>query len=77
ADRGEVDGAFVYRTDALLARNAEVLFTVPKELYERVAYPVGLTVAGEKKESARALYGYMSSPEAKVVLEKYGFEIEE
>jgi len=42
AERGEEDGAFVYQTDALLARNAEILFTVPKELYDRVAYPVVL-----------------------------------
>ncbi|MCW5213423.1 molybdate ABC transporter substrate-binding protein, partial [Desulfobulbus sp. TB] len=72
ADRGEVDGAFVYQTDALLARNAKILFTVPDDLYERVAYPVGLTVAGAKKESARAFYKYMSSSVAKSMLEKYG-----
>ncbi|XOF34631.1 MAG: molybdate ABC transporter substrate-binding protein [Candidatus Electrothrix sp. YB6] len=75
ADRGEVDGAFVYRTDALLARNAEILFTVPDDLYDRVAYPLGLTVAGTKNKSAKALYAYMSSPEAKKVLEKYGFGV--
>ena len=42
ADRGEVDGAFVYQTDALLARNAEALLTVPKELYERVSLSGGV-----------------------------------
>ncbi|BCG46894.1 Molybdenum ABC transporter, substrate-binding protein ModA [Citrifermentans bremense] len=30
AERGEVDGAFVYRTDALQAKKAAVLFTVPQ-----------------------------------------------
>lgn len=76
ADRGEVDGAFVYRTDALLARNAEILFTVPDDLYDRVAYPLGLTLAGAKNTSATALYEYIRSPEAKAVLKKYGFEVE-
>ncbi len=76
ADRGEVDGAFVYQTDALLARNAEILFTVPDDLYDRVAYPLGLTLAGTKNTSAKALYEYMSSPEAKAVLKKHGFEVE-
>lgn len=76
ADRGEVDGAFVYRTDAMLARNAVILFTVPDDLYDRVAYPLGLTVSGMKNASARVFYEYISGPEAKEVLEKYGFEVE-
>jgi molybdate transport system substrate-binding protein len=76
ADRGEVDGAFVYQTDALLARNAEILFTVPDELYDRVAYPLGLTVTGAKNASAKALYEYMKSAETEVVLKKYGFKVE-
>jgi molybdate transport system substrate-binding protein len=75
ADRGEVDGAFVYQTDALLARTAKILFTVPDDLYDRVSYPLGLTPAGAKNTSAKALYEYMSSPEAKAVLKKYGFEV--
>ncbi|MCI5191167.1 MAG: molybdate ABC transporter substrate-binding protein [Candidatus Electrothrix sp. AS4_5] len=77
ADRGEVDGAFVYQTDAVLTRNAEILFTVPYNFYDRVAYPLGLTVSGVKKGSAKAFYEYMSSPEAQAVLQKHGFEVEE
>jgi molybdate transport system substrate-binding protein len=41
AERGEVDGAFVFRTDALLAKQARILFEVPADLHEAVAYPVG------------------------------------
>ena len=42
AERGEVDGAFVYKTDALQAKQAKILFTVPQELYPRVTYPMAL-----------------------------------
>lgn len=76
ADRGEVDGAFVYQTDAVLARNAKILFTVPDDFYDRVAYPLGLTVDGIKKGAAKALYEYMSSTEAQAVLQKHGFEVD-
>src|ERR1039457_5059782 len=48
AERGEVDGAFVYRTDALQAKQAKILFTVPRELYPRVTYPMGLTRSEEQ-----------------------------
>jgi len=47
AERGEVSGAFVYKTDALQKGvKAKILFDVPQELYPQVTYPVGLTVSG-------------------------------
>lgn len=74
AERGEVDGAFVYKTDALLATNTNILFTVPQKLYDRVSYPVALTVTGAKKKQARDFYQYVKSGRADVILRKYGFE---
>jgi len=74
ADRGEVDGAFVYKTDALLATKAHILFIVPKNLYDRVAYPVALTTSGAVNDPAKAFYGYLKSDEAIAILVKYGFE---
>lgn len=74
ADRGEVDGSFVYRTDALLAQNAKILFVVPDELYDRVAYPLALTVTGAESQTAQDFYQFMSSPEAIAILKEYGFE---
>jgi len=73
AERGEVDGAFVYQTDALLAKNVRILFTVPQELYSRITYPMGLTLSGAKNEDARQFLQYLQSAEAKEVLQKYGF----
>jgi len=75
AERGEVDGAFVYKTDALQANKAKILFTVPQELYPRVTYPMALTVAGAKNKDAAAFFGYLHSDAAKAVLTKYGFAI--
>jgi|GEM_PF-68895 molybdate transport system substrate-binding protein len=74
AERGEVAGAFVYKTDAeQMAKNVKILFTVPQELYPRVTYPVGLTVPGSKKADAAAFHKFLQSPEAKGILEKFGF----
>ena len=69
AERGEVDGAFVYKTDAgIMARNVKILFIVPQALYPRVTYLVALTVAGAKKNEAAAFYKFMQSAKAKKVL---------
>lgn len=73
AERGEVDGAFVYKTDALQAKQAKILFTVPQDLYPRVTYPMALTVAGAKNSDAAAFFAYLHGDEAKAVLSKYGF----
>jgi molybdate transport system substrate-binding protein len=73
AERGEVDGAFVYKTDALQAKQAKILFTVPQELYQRVTYPMAQTVAGKKNTDAASFFAYLHSDDAKSVLAKYGF----
>ncbi len=75
AERGEVDGAFVYRTDALQARQSKILFVVPQELYPRVVYPMALTVTGAKNKNAEAFFKYLQSGDAKAVLGKYGFAL--
>jgi molybdate transport system substrate-binding protein len=73
AERGEVDGGFVYRTDALQAKQARILFTVPQNLYPRVIYPMSLTLTGAQKSDAAAFFAFLHGSEAKSVLTKYGF----
>ncbi|HEX9022665.1 MAG TPA: molybdate ABC transporter substrate-binding protein [Geobacteraceae bacterium] len=75
AERGEVDGAFVYRTDALQARRAKILFTIPQGLYPRVVYPMALTRSGAANRDAAAFFRYLQSGEARAVLGKYGFSV--
>ncbi len=76
AERGEVDGAFVYKTDALeMAKNSKILFTVPQNLYPRVTYPGGVTAAGGKNQSAMGFHTFLKSAEAKSVLVKKGFAV--
>jgi len=75
AERGEVDGAFVYKTDAMQAKQAKILFVVPEDLYPRVTYPMGLTGSGSKSKEAEAFYKYLQSGEAKAVLTKHGFAL--
>lgn len=75
ADRGETDGAFVYKTDALLAKDAVILLEVPQALYSEVTYPIALTVEGVKNSDAVAFFDFLKTDEAAGVLKKYGFVI--
>lgn len=73
ADRGETDGAFVYKTDALLAREVVILFEVPQELYSPVTYPMALTDSGGANPEAKAFFAFLQSSQARAILSRYGF----
>lgn len=74
AEKGEVSGAFVYKTDAdEMAKNVKILFVVPQDMYPRVTYPIALTAAGSKNPDAAAFYKFLQSDKAKAVLTKHGF----
>ncbi len=73
AELGEVDGGFMYKTDALQAKKAKLLFSVPQELYPRVLYPMALTLKAAQNSEARSFLAYLQGEEAKSVLAKYGF----
>ncbi len=76
ADRGEVEAAFVYKTDALLlSKQAKILYVVPENLHDRVTYPMILTVAGSKKPEGVAFIKFLASQEARDILKKHGFEV--
>ena len=73
ADRGEVDGAFVYATDALLAGRAQVLFEVPESLHDPIVYPMIMTKAGASRPEVQQFFTWLTGPEATAILQKYGF----
>jgi molybdate transport system substrate-binding protein len=74
AERGEVDGAFVYRTDVLPGRGASIFFVVPRSLYSRVTYPMAPTAEGAGNPEAAAFHRFIGSAEAKRSLERRGFD---
>ena len=75
ADRGEIDGAFVYKTDAMLAVSAKVLFEVPLELYSQVVYPVAMTKGSDGNADAKLFYDYIISEAAHSEMIRLGFTL--
>lgn len=73
ADLGEVDGAFVYKTDALLAKEAIILLEVPQSLYNKVTFHVAPTTAGSSSPQALAFFDFLQTVEARSILKKFGF----
>ena len=76
AERGEADGAFVYRTDALVSKEVTIWFTVPQGLYSRVVYMSALTASGAKNKDAVGFFSFLHSSEArKVLMAARGFTV--
>jgi molybdate transport system substrate-binding protein len=75
AERGEIDGAFVYRTDALLAKHAVILFSVPRKFYSPIVCMMALTVSGVANPAAARFFSFLQSEEGKEIIARHGFEI--
>jgi len=77
ADQGEVAGAFVYQSDALLAKQAKTLLVVPQELYPQVTYQAALVGGAEARPEVQDFFDFLFSPEGAQIFIKYGFKIVE
>ena len=72
---GNVDAGIVYRTDAELSDNVQIVATAPKNTHSRVIYPVAVIKDSDNPEAAKELIEFLSTPEAQAVFEKYGFDL--
>lgn len=68
---GNVDAAFVYRTDAAIDPRVRVAFEVPRDQGPRIVYPLALQTGAD--ENARALFRFLASRQSRAVFEKHGF----
>ena len=76
AERGEVDGSFIYKTDALLSSAVSIWFTVPQKYYSRVVYLYALSKQGANNSNAVNFFNFIKSDEGKKIILKYGFEVQ-
>ncbi len=80
AERGEVEAAVVYSTDALISSKVRAVFTFPAELHEPIVYPLVLLkpaadVAGGSSDGGRRFYDYLKSSAAGETFRHYGFQV--
>jgi len=73
--RGEVDGGFVYRTDATQAAAGEIrqAFAVSPEMHAPIVYGVGRLTAANNPELVERFIAFMAGPECREILTAAGF----
>ena len=70
--RAEVQAGFVYRTDAMVAKDA-VRVVMTMSGHAPILYPAAVVAASPHKNEAALFVGFLLSPEAKAVLARHGF----
>lgn len=71
--RGEVEAAFVFGSDAAVAKErVRVVTEIPT--VTPIVYPLAVVAASTKKEQALAFIHYLQGAEAQAIFVKYGFK---
>lgn len=71
--RGEVEAGFVYATDVAVQQDkVKVLFSVPTD--SPISYPVAALAGSRNGDGARMFVGFLLTPTAQAVLERFGFQ---
>lgn len=71
--RGEADGGFVYRTDAMAEEKVKIAFVFPPEKSIGVVYPGAAVLGSEKFHEAARFIKFLESPTAQAVFAQAGF----
>ena len=72
--RGEAPLGIVYRTDALAEKRVRIVDTFPSASHPPIVYPV-VILKRSSTPIAAAFAGYLSTPEARAIFERYGFRL--
>lgn len=76
-ERSECAVGIVYKTDALISQKVKIIGVFPEASHHPIIYPIALTKQGEKNLDAIQFEKFIkSSPQAKSIFQKYGFNIQ-
>jgi molybdate transport system substrate-binding protein len=71
-EKQQTDLGIVYKTDALQAKNVDVVYTFAAESHTPVEYPL-CAIKGQLSAAAQDFLDFMKTAKAKEILEQYGF----
>ena len=71
--RGEVDAAFVFRTDAArMLDKVSIAMTVPTP--KPIVFPAACALTGKNPEGGKRFLDFVSSPEGQKIIAGFGYE---
>jgi molybdate transport system substrate-binding protein len=72
AERGEVDAAIVYATDARHSDRVRLGFEIPEQTHEPIVYVGAVPADAPHPKAARRFLAYLSGPEGRALFREWG-----
>ncbi len=73
-ETGNVDAGLVYRSDALAAKESQIVTPAPADSHKPIVYPLAILKNTKQQKAAEEFAAFLVSDEAAKVFEKYGFK---
>ncbi|NWF62491.1 MAG: molybdate ABC transporter substrate-binding protein [Fischerella sp.] len=72
-ESGNADAGLVYMTDAKISNNVKVVVAADEKYHSPIVYPLAVLKTSKNTQAARDFVKFLSSEQAKAVLQKSGF----
>jgi len=72
-ERGEVDAAIVYETEAAIAPETTIVYRVPTEFTPPIVYGGAVIARSPERDTARTFLGFLQQDTARTILRDRGF----
>ncbi|NDI36725.1 molybdate ABC transporter substrate-binding protein [Chengkuizengella sediminis] len=73
SDTGNVDAAFVYKSDALQSNQSKIIYITDQTKYDSISYPIGIINDTEKKKSAETFITFLQKEVSQNIFKEHGF----
>src|SRR5262245_39732138 len=74
-ESGNVDAAFVYKTDAAISKRVRVIYSVQERDSPAISYPIAILKEAKNRGAAEQFERYLKSASATEVFERFGFVV--
>jgi len=70
---GNVEAGIVYRTDAKISDQVEIISIAPKESHSPVIYPIAVIKDSDTPKVGKEFIEFLTTEKAQAIFEEYGF----
>ena len=75
-DSGDATYGFVYKTDAMKAKDSKIVYEVPNKYHKKIEYVLCLLKNTKHKEESEKFVDFLKGDKSKKIFKEYGFGVE-